>query len=433
MRMVDLIAKKRDGHALSKTEIDWMITAYVDKQIPDYQMSAFLMAVYFQGMADDEMANFAGAMLNSGEVLDLSAIPGIKIDKHSTGGVGDKISLILAPVMAAMGVNIPMISGRGLGFTGGTLDKLEAIPGFNVNLTTEQFIKQVTEHHEAIISASSEVAPADRRLYALRDVTGTVESIPLIAGSIMSKKISSGINALVLDVKVGNGAFMKTQEDAEKLAHALVTIGKAHGVQTRAILSDMNQPLGLTIGNALEVAETVALLNGRGPQDVRELTVTLAAHMAVMAGKTDSLEVGAQLAGDVLRDGRAKRAFRQMVADQGGDVNVIDSPQLLPKAQYRISAVAPRGGFVQAIDSEALGKAAMQLGAGRAQADDKLDMAVGLVLHKKVGTPVSAGDVLATVHSNTADPAAVVAAVVDAFTIGAEEPAKLQLIKEIIE
>ncbi len=433
MRMVDLIAKKRDGHALTKAEIDWMIGSYVDEQIPDYQMSAFLMAVYFKGMADDEMANFAGAMLNSGAVLDLSAIPGIKIDKHSTGGVGDKISLILAPVMAAMGVNIPMISGRGLGFTGGTLDKLEAIPGFNVNLSTAQFIKQVTEHHEAIISASSEVAPADRRLYALRDVTGTVESIPLIAGSIMSKKISSGINALVLDVKVGNGAFMKTQADAEKLAHALVTIGKAHGVQTRAILSDMNQPLGLTIGNALEVAETIALLNGRGPQDVRELTITLAAHMAVLAGKTDSLEVGAQLAGDVLRDGRAKRAFRQMVADQGGDVNVVDSPQLLPKAQYRISAVAPRGGFVQAIDSEALGKAAMQLGAGRAQAGDQLDMAVGLVLHKKVGTPVSAGDVLATVHSNGADPAAVVAAVVDAFTIGDTEPAKLKLIKEIIE
>lgn len=433
MRMVDLIAKKRDGHNLTKAEIDWMITAYVDEQIPDYQMSAFLMAVYFKGMADDELANFAGAMLNSGKTLDLSAIPGIKIDKHSTGGVGDKISLILAPVMAAMGVNVPMISGRGLGFTGGTLDKLEAIPGFNVNLTTAQFTKQVTAHHEAIISASSEVAPADRRLYALRDVTGTVESIPLIAGSIMSKKISSGINALVLDVKVGTGAFMKTQADAEKLARALVTIGKAHGVATRALISDMNQPLGVTIGNALEVAETVAVLNGRGPQDVRELTIALAAHMAVMAGKTDSLEVGAQLAGDVLRDGRAKRAFRQMVADQGGDVNVIDSPQLLPRAKFRIAAKASRGGFIQAIDSEALGLAAMQLGAGRAKAGDKLDPAVGIVLHKKVGTPVSDGDTLATVHSNTDHPDDVIAAVAAAFTIGAEAPEKLKLIKQIIE
>ncbi|WDF83125.1 thymidine phosphorylase [Lacticaseibacillus pabuli] len=433
MRMVDLIAKKRDGGNLSKAEIDWMIASYVKEEIPDYQMSAFLMAVYFKGMADDEMANFAGAMLHSGEVLDLSSIPGVKIDKHSTGGVGDKISLILAPVLAALGVNIPMISGRGLGFTGGTLDKLEAIPGFNVNLTVDQFRKQVTEHHEAIISASKEVAPADRRLYALRDVTATVESIPLIAGSIMSKKISSGIDALVLDVKVGRGAFMKTQEDAEKLAKALVTIGKAHNVKTKAVLSDMNQPLGLTIGNALEVAETIATLNGRGPKDVRQLTITLAAEMLVLAGKTDSTETAASLAGDVLRDGRALRAFRQMVIDQGGDVRVIDNPQLLPRADFRTAVKAPRSGFINNIDSEALGLAAMQLGAGRAKTGDKLDPAVGLVLHKKVGTPVSEGDTLATVHSNQEQIPAVLAAVQAAFDITDAAPAPSQLIRGFVE
>ena len=433
MRMVDLITKKRDGGNLSKAEIDWMIASYVKEEIPDYQMSAFLMATYFKGMADDEMANFAGAMLHSGEVLDLSSIPGVKIDKHSTGGVGDKISLILAPVLASLGVNIPMISGRGLGFTGGTLDKLEAIPGFNVNLTVDQFRKQVTEHHEAIISASKEVAPADRRLYALRDVTATVESIPLIAGSIMSKKISSGIDALVLDVKVGSGAFMKTQADAEKLAKALVTIGNAHNVKTKAVLSDMNQPLGLTIGNALEVAETIAVLNGRGPKDVRQLTITLAAEMMVLAGKTDSTEIAASLAGDVLRDGRALRAFRQMVTDQGGDVRVVDHPQLLPRADFRLAVKADASGFVNTIDSEALGLAAMRLGAGRAKAGDKLDPAVGLVLHKKVGTPVTAGDTLVTVHSNREDVADILTQIQAAFTVTPEAPAPTKLIRGIIE
>lgn len=429
MRMVDLIAKKRVGGHLTETEIKWLVTQYVADVIPDYQMSAFLMAVYFQGMADDELATFAGAMLHSGKVLDLSAIPGVKIDKHSTGGVGDKISLILAPVLAALGVNIPMISGRGLGFTGGTLDKLEAIPGFNVNMDTATFIKQVTEHHEAIISANEEVAPADRRLYALRDVTATVESIPLIAGSIMSKKISSGIDALVLDVKVGRGAFMKTQEDAEALAHALVTIGRAHGVATVALLSDMNQPLGLTIGNALEVKETIAVLNGRGPKDVRQLTIALAAEMLVLAGKTDNLNTAASLAGDVLRDGRARRAFRQLVADQGGDVAIVDNPMLLPQAPYRLAVKATADGFVTDIDSEALGRAAMQLGAGRAQAGDTLDPAVGIVLHKKVGTPTAVGDTLATVHSSTENPAAILEAIQAAFTVGAAAPEAAPLIR----
>ncbi|WP_155287066.1 pyrimidine-nucleoside phosphorylase [Lacticaseibacillus zhaodongensis] len=432
MRMVDLIAKKRDGGALRKEEINWMITEYVAGTIPDYQMSAFLMAVYFKGMADDEMANFAAAMLHSGTVLDLSAIPGTKIDKHSTGGIGDKISLVLAPVMAALGVNVPMISGRGLGFTGGTLDKLESIPGFNVNLSTEQFIKQVQEHHEAIISANDDVAPADKRLYALRDVTATVESIPLIAGSIMSKKISSGIDALVLDVKVGNGAFMKTQADGEKLAKALVSIGEANGVKCKAVLSDMDQPLGITVGNALEVAETVATLNGRGPKDVHELTVALAAQMLVLAGKTDSLETAASLAGDVLRDGRAKRAFKQLITDQGGDASIVDNPMLLPKAAHRYQVKATTSGFVTAINAQALGTAAMQLGAGRAKAGDKLDMAAGLVLHKKIGTPVTAGDTLVTLHSNKPENDKINAAVQAAFTIGSDKPEKPKLIRGLV-
>lgn len=433
MRMVDLIAKKRDGGQLTKDEINWMIGEYVAERIPSYQMSALLMAIYFNGMADDEMAALADSMLHSGDVLDLSAIPGVKIDKHSTGGIGDKISLILSPVMGALGVDVPMISGRGLGFTGGTLDKLEAIPGFNVNMSTEDFIKQVQEHHIAIISASGEVAPADRKLYALRDVTATVESIPLIASSIMSKKISSGINALVLDVKTGSGAFMQKRADAEALAKALVAIGTAHNVATKALITDMSQPLGVTIGNSLEVAETIAVLNGRGPKDVRDLTVILASHMLVMAGKTDDIQAAASLAGDVLRDGRAKRAFKQLIADQGGDATVVDNPQKLPQAEYRIHVQATASGYVQAIDAKALGLVSMQLGGGRKQAGDALDLAVGLVLHKKVGTPVAAGDTLVTVHSSTAEIGQLTADIQHAFTIGADEPAQTPLVLDVIE
>ncbi|WP_127848479.1 pyrimidine-nucleoside phosphorylase [Lacticaseibacillus hulanensis] len=433
MRMVDLIARKRDRGELTKEEINWMIGEYVAERIPDYQMSALLMAIYFNGMTNTEMAAFADAMLHSGAVLDLSAIDGVKIDKHSTGGIGDKISLILAPVMGALGVSVPMISGRGLGFTGGTLDKLEAIPGFNVEMTTDNFIKQVKEHHIAIIAANKEVAPADCKLYALRDVTATVESIPLIASSIMSKKISSGINALVLDVKTGSGAFMQKEEDARALAKALVAIGSAHGVKTRALITDMSQPLGVTIGNSLEVAETIAVLNNRGPKDVHDLTVILASHMLVMAGKTDSIEAAASLASDVLRDGRAKRAFKQLIADQGGDASVVDQPQKLPRAKYRIHVKAEAGGYVTAINAKELGLVSMQLGGGRKQAGDALDHSVGLVLHKKVGTPVTSGDTLATIHSNTKQIDALVRDARNAFAIGAEAPEKKPLIIDVLE
>ncbi|WP_179394456.1 pyrimidine-nucleoside phosphorylase [Lacticaseibacillus absianus] len=433
MRMVDLIAKKRDGGTLTKAEIDWMITEYVKDNIPDYQVSAFLMATYFNGMEDAEQADLAFAMLNSGDRLNLDEIPGIKVDKHSTGGVGDKISIPLTPLVACLGVPIPMISGRGLGHTGGTLDKLESIPGFNVHETEAEFKAQVKDIGQAIISSSGDMAPADRRIYALRDVTATVESIPLIASSIMSKKIASGTNALVFDVKVGNGAFMKTQADAEKLARALVAIGHAAGVDGVALLTDMNQPLGVTIGNSLEIAESIAILKNRGPKDVRELTLTLAAHMLVLGKRAESLEVALGMCEDALKDGRALRAFKQLIERQGGDSRVVDDPTRLPQAQYKVPVVAQADGYVTAIDSNALGIAVMQLGGGRATKDSVLDLAVGLVLHKKVGTPVTAGDTLAMIHADSEDIDAIEQAVQQAFTIGPDAPEKAPLIKQIIK
>ncbi len=431
--MVDLIAKKRDGGTLTKAEIDWMITEYVKDNIPDYQVSAFLMATYFNGMEDAEQADLAFAMLNSGDRLNLDEIPGIKVDKHSTGGVGDKISIPLTPLVACLGVPIPMISGRGLGHTGGTLDKLESIPGFNVHETEAEFKAQVKDIGQAIISSSGDMAPADRRIYALRDVTATVESIPLIASSIMSKKIASGTNALVFDVKVGNGAFMKTQADAEKLARALVAIGHAAGVDGVALLTDMNQPLGVTIGNSLEIAESIAILKNRGPKDVRELTLTLAAHMLVLGKRAESLEVALGMCEDALKDGRALRAFKQLIERQGGDSRVVDDPTRLPQAQYKVPVVAQADGYVTAIDSNALGIAVMQLGGGRATKDSVLDLAVGLVLHKKVGTPVTAGDTLAMIHADSEDIDAIEQAVQQAFTIGPDAPEKAPLIKQIIK
>jgi len=432
MRMVDLITKKRNGDTLTEEELNWIINEYVAENIPDYQMSALLMAIYFNGMTDDEQAQLAFAMLHSGDVLNLDDIPGIKVDKHSTGGVGDKISIPLAPIVASLGVPIPMISGRGLGHTGGTLDKLESIPGFNVNLSEAEFIAQVKNHGEAIVSAGGNMAPADRRIYALRDVTATVEAIPLIASSIMSKKIASGTNALVFDVKVGNGAFMHSEADAEKLAHALVSIGKQANVNSVALLTDMNQPLGITIGNSLEVAESIAILKGRGPRDVRDLTVRLAGHMLVLGGVAPSLEVAIGLAEDVIRDGRAVAKFKQLIQDQGGDPAVVDNPKLLPQAQYQIPVKATQAGFVTEIDTNALGVAVMQLGGGRAKKDDQLDLAVGLVLHKKLVTPVSVGDTLAMIHANQEDVTAVAEKVAVAYTIGDAVPAKLPLIHQII-
>jgi pyrimidine-nucleoside phosphorylase len=431
--MVDLIAKKRDRKAMTAEEIDWMIKQYVATQIPDYQMSAMLMAIYFNGMTDSEQAQLAQAMLNSGERLDLSAITGVKVDKHSTGGVGDKLTIPLLPLMASLGVPVPMISGRGLGFTGGTLDKMESIPGFNVQLTTQQFIDQVATIHQAITQASSDLAPADKRLYALRDVTGTVASTPLIAASIMSKKLASGTDALLFDVKSGNGAFMSDDDQAEKLAHALINIAEQNGVKARALITDMNQPLGITIGNSLEVAESIAVLKGRGPQDVHQLLVTQAAHMLVLGQRADTLELGVGMAEDALRDGRAMRAFKQLIQAQGGDVRVADDPRRLPQATQKVAIKAESAGFVGQIDTKALGVAVMQIGGGRAQQGDELDLTAGLVLHKKLGTPVSVGDTLAVAYASDIDPQTIVETVREAYTITAQKPKIMPLIHQIIK
>lgn len=432
MRMVDLIAKKRDRKALTTEEINWLIDQYMQEAIPDYQMSAWLMAVYFNGMTDDEQAALAQAMLASGTRLDLSNIAGIKVDKHSTGGVGDKVTLPLVPLAASLGVAVPMISGRGLGFTGGTLDKLESIPGFNVNLTTEQFKTQLKTIHQAITSAGGDLAPADRRLYALRDVIGTVASKPLIASSIMSKKLASGTDALVFDVKSGNGAFMADDEAATALAQALIGIAKNGGVKAVALITDMNQPLGITIGNSLEVAEAIALVKGRGPKDVHDLLVAQAAQMLKLAGRAQSLELAVGMAEDALRDGRAAKAFKQLIQAQGGDPQVVDDPRRLPQATHKVAIQAQQAGFVGAIDTKALGVAVMQLGGGRAKQGDALDHTAGLVLHKKLGTPVAVGETLAVAYASTLDPALVAELVRDAYTIVATQPKAPQLIHQIL-
>ncbi|WP_461215043.1 thymidine phosphorylase [Lacticaseibacillus sp. GG6-2] len=432
MRMVDLIAKKRDRGALTADEIQWLIQQYVAEKIPDYQMSAMLMAIYFNGMTDTEQSALAQAMLASGKRLDLHEIAGIKVDKHSTGGVGDKLSLPLLPLMASLGVPVPMVSGRGLGFTGGTLDKLESIPGFNVNLTTAQFISQVQTIHQAITAASADLAPADKRLYALRDVTGTVASKPLIASSIMSKKLASGTDALLFDVKSGNGAFMTNDADATALAKALIAIAKDADVKAVAMITDMNQPLGITIGNSLEVAESIAVLKGRGPKDVHGLLIAQAGQMLVLGGRAQTLEIAQGMAEDALRDGRALRAFKQLITAQGGDARVVDDPRKLPQASQKFAIKATTAGFVGEIDTRALGVAVMQLGGGRATQDATLDLTAGLVLHKKLGTPVAVGETLAVAYGSTADPAAVAPAVLEAYHITPTAPTMPKLIHQIL-
>jgi len=400
MRMVDLIQKKKANQELTTKEIDWMIQGYTNQNIPEYQMSAFLMAVCFNGMTQAERAALTKAMVASGETIDLSAIEGIKVDKHSTGGVGDKTSLILGPLVAAAGVPVAKMSGRGLGFTGGTLDKLEAIDGMKIEIPMADFIQQVNDIKLAIIGQSMDLAPADKYLYALRDVTATVESIPLIASSIMSKKLAAGADAIVLDVKFGNGAFMKTLEDATELARAMVEIGNGAGRQTAALLTDMNQPLGYAIGNALEIKESIETLRGKGPKDLEELVLKLGAQMLVLAGIADSLESGYNQLQDVLKSGKALEVLKAFVQRQGGNVEQIENPDLLPKASAIIPVKSRQGGFVHSIEAEKIGLAAMTLGAGRATKEDAIDMAVGIVLEKKVGDEVSPGQVLCHLHVN---------------------------------
>ena len=432
MRMVDIIDHKRQGGALTAEEIQFFIDGYTDGTIPDYQASALLMAIYFNDMTDDERALLTMTMMRSGDQLDLSMIDGIKVDKHSTGGVGDKTSIPLAPMIAALGIPIPMISGRGLGHTGGTLDKLEAIPNFNISLTEEAFKKQVAEIKLAIIGATGNIAPADKKIYALRDVTDTVDSIPLIAGSIMSKKIASGTDALVLDVKTGSGAFMKTEEDAKELAQALVNIGRSVGMQCMAVISDMNQPLGNAIGNALEIEESIAILKGEGPADITELILTLGSQMVVLAGKASTLDEARQLLQGVIDDGRALEAFRKMIIYQGGDPAVIENPKLMPQAQYQIELPAKENGYVTEMTANEMGIASMLLGGGRQAKTDEIDYAVGLVLHKKIGDPVQKGESLLTIYSNREDIEAIKDLLYDNIKIGPKAQ-KVTLIHALIQ
>jgi pyrimidine-nucleoside phosphorylase len=401
MRVVDLIRRKRDGGELTRDEINYLISAYTGGAIPDYQIAAMLMAIVLKGMNKAEIATLTEAMLHSGQVLDLSDIPGRKVDKHSTGGVGDKTSLVLAPIVAAAGVAVPMISGRGLGHSGGTLDKLESIPGFNVNLSLDEFRRVLRECGCGLIGQTAEIAPADKKLYALRDVTGTVESPALICGSIMSKKLAEGIDALVLDVKTGSGAFMKKEDDAVHLAELLVDTGRRMGKRVVALITNMDQPLGRKVGNALEIEECIEVMRGGGPADLRDLCLDLAAWMLYLAGRTTTLPLGRELAADIIRSGAALEKFREIIWLQGGDRAVVDDLERLPRARSRMPVVSPASGFVGSMQCEQIGTAAVVLGGGREKKEDLIDPAVGMVIHKKIGDPVRAGEPLLTLHYNS--------------------------------
>lgn len=424
MRMVDLIVKKQNGRELTTEEIQFFVKGYTDGSIPDYQASALAMAIYFQDMTDQERADLTMAMVNSGETIDLSAIEGIKVDKHSTGGVGDTTTLVLAPLVAALGVPVAKMSGRGLGHTGGTIDKLEAIEGFHVELSKDEFIKLVNRDKVAVIGQSGNLTPADKKLYALRDVTGTVNSIPLIASSIMSKKIAAGADAIVLDVKTGAGAFMKTDEDAVNLAKAMVRIGNNVGRQTMAVISDMSQPLGFAIGNALEVQEAIDTLRGEGPEDLNELVLTLGSQMVVLAKKAETLKEARTKLQEVMKNGKALEKFKEFLSNQGGDASVVEDPSKLPQAAYKIDVPAKEAGVVSEIVADEIGVAAMLLGAGRATKEDEIDLAVGIMLRKKVGDNVEKGEPLVTLYANRENVDDVTAKVYDNIRISekAEAP-----------
>ncbi|EFR87193.1 pyrimidine-nucleoside phosphorylase [Listeria marthii] len=403
MRMVDIISKKRDGKALSTEEIQFFIDGYTNGEIPDYQASALAMAIFFQDMNDQERADLTMAMVGSGDTIDLSAIEGIKVDKHSTGGVGDTTTLVLAPLVAAVGVPVAKMSGRGLGHTGGTIDKLESIEGFHIELDKKDFINLVNRDKVAVIGQSGNLTPADKKMYALRDVTGTVNSIPLIASSIMSKKIAAGADAIVLDVKTGAGAFMKTDEDAENLANAMVRIGNNVGRNTMAVISDMSQPLGEAIGNALEVKEAIDTLKGQGPEDLTELVLVLGSQMVVLAKKAATLDEARAKLIEVIENGAALEKFKTFLSNQGGDASIVDHPEKLPQAKYQIEVPAKQSGFVSQIVADEIGIAAMILGAGRATKEDEINLAVGLMLRKKVGDPVKEGESLVTIFADQED------------------------------
>ncbi|MFQ6058374.1 MAG: pyrimidine-nucleoside phosphorylase [Anaerolineae bacterium] len=400
MRAVDIIAKKRDGLPLTKEEIEFFIQGFTRGEIPDYQAAAWLMAVVLKGMDKRETTDLTLAMAHSGQVLDLSSVAPFVVDKHSTGGVGDKTTLAAAPMVAATGLPVGKMSGRGLGFSGGTLDKLESIPGFNVNLSTEQFLDNLARYGLVVAGQSADLAPADGKLYALRDVTATVESLPLIASSIMSKKIAAGAYAIVLDVKVGRGAFMKTEEEAVALARIMVDIGQGVGRKVAAVISDMNQPLGRAVGNALEVQEAIETLKGAGPEDFLEHCLVVATQMLLLAGKCADSEEGRAMLLEALRSGRALEKLGDLIEGQGGDQRVLDDPALLPQARIVEELRAPQAGYVAALDAMEVGLAAVELGAGRAVKGAPIDHAVGIVLHRKIGDYVEKGESLLAIHTN---------------------------------
>ncbi|MDT0708240.1 pyrimidine-nucleoside phosphorylase [Mammaliicoccus sciuri] len=431
MRMVDVIAKKRDGKELTKEEIEFFVKGYTAGDIPDYQASSLAMAIYFQDMTDEERANLTMAMVESGDQIDLSEIEGIKVDKHSTGGVGDTTTLVLAPLVAALDVPVAKMSGRGLGHTGGTIDKLEAVEGFHVEISEQEFIDLVNKDKVAVIGQTGNLTPADKKLYGLRDVTGTVNSIPLIASSIMSKKIAAGADAIVLDVKTGAGAFMKTIEDSELLAHAMVKIGNNVGRNTMAIISDMSQPLGRAIGNGLEVKEAIETLKGEGPEDLTELVLTLGSQMVVLAKKAETLDEAREKLLEVIHNGKALEKFKVFLENQGGDGSVVDDVTKLPQAQYTFEVKAETSGYVSHIVADEIGVASMLLGAGRATKDDIIDLAVGLVLNKKVGDKVEAGESLVTIYANQEDVKDVEDKILENITIS-DEQVKPTLIHKVI-
>ena len=434
IRVPAILEKKRDGHALSKAEIDFLIAGYTRGDVPDYQMAAFAMAVYFRGMSDGETTDLTRAMLYSGEVLDLSELDGPKVDKHSTGGVGDKTSLILAPLVAACGAYVPMISGRALAHSGGTLDKLESIPGFRVGLSLDEFRATLRKHRVSFIGQTKEIAPADKKLYALRDVTATVPCLPLITASIMGKKLSEGIDALILDVKTGDGAFMQRYEDSIALAERMVAIGKGMGKRVAAVITDMNEPTGLMVGNSLEIEESIQALRGEGPKDLVDLSVELSAWMLVLTGLQPNLDAGRAKVREALSSGAGLEIFRRVIEAQGGDPRVCDDPSLLPHAAKRHEIRTETAGFLARCGCRAIGEASMLLGAGRDTVADAVDPGVGIVLAGKVGDGVERGGLLATLHYNDeARLARALARLTDAFAVSEMQPERPPLVLKVIE
>lgn len=433
MRAVDIINKKKYGGKLTAEEIDFMILGYTKGNIPDYQMSALLMAIYFQNMDSEEIAQLTDAFVRSGETVDLSAIHGIKVDKHSTGGVGDKISLVVTPLVASVGIPVAKMSGRGLGHTGGTIDKLESIEGFKIELSPKEFIDNVNEHKMALVGQSGDLTPADKKIYALRDVTGTIDSIPLIASSIMSKKIASGADAIVLDVKVGSGAFMKSVEDAKKLAETMVAIGNKLGRKTVAVLTNMDQPLGHEVGNANEVREAIEILKGNGATDETEVALTIASYMAVLGEAFKTVEEARTHFESIIKSGAALEYFKTFIRIQGGNPELVDFPEKLPVAGKHIEVLSEKEGYVTTFDAEKIGIGAMMLGAGRRTKEDAIDYSAGISIKKKIGSKVKKGDVLCVLHTNIDDYQTAYDTVLEAFGVAETEPGQVVYIYDIIK